>query len=193
MANTTVELLAPPGQTLTLELYALGSDVLANSGGADTLIEEANRHGLYTATVTESLAGWYSAHILNAGDALIAVGYVFLSDDTGTYRVMDAVDIPQTGDSFARLGEPAGDSIAADIAAIPAAPVATAIADAVLSRSVSNVETTMPEHSLGTIILQQLESSVSSNTLTILGTDGVTTRFSKTVTTNAQGQITGVS
>jgi hypothetical protein len=65
--------------------------------------------------------------------------------------------------------------------------------DAILSHNVSNVETTMPEHCLGTIILAMLEHSISGATLTIKGTDGSTSRFTKTLTTNALANpITGI-
>lgn len=76
---------------------------------------------------------------------------------------------------------------------IPTAEMLTASIDAILSRNVSNVETTMPEHCLGTIILAMLEHSISGSTLTIKGTDGSTTRFTKTLTTNAAADpITGI-
>ena len=76
---------------------------------------------------------------------------------------------------------------------IPTAEMLTASIDAILSRNVSNVETTMPEHCLGTIILAMLEHSISGATLTIKGTDGSTTRFTKTLTTNASADpITGI-
>ena len=76
---------------------------------------------------------------------------------------------------------------------IPTAALSTASIDAILSRNVSNVETTMPEHCLGTIILAMLEHSISGATLTIKGTDGSTSRFTKTLTTNASADpITGI-
>jgi hypothetical protein len=74
-----------------------------------------------------------------------------------------------------------------------AAELDTASIDAILSRNVSNVETTMPEHCLGTIMLAMLEHSISGSTLTIKGTDGSTSRFTKTLTTNASADpITGI-
>jgi hypothetical protein len=76
---------------------------------------------------------------------------------------------------------------------VPTAEMLTASIDAILSRNVSNVETTMPEHCLGTIILAMLEHSISGATLTIKGTDGSTSRFTKTLTTNASADpITGI-
>lgn len=70
------------------------------------------------------------------------------------------------------------------------------VADSILSRSVASVEATMPEHCLGTIVLAILEWAINSGAgeLVIKGTDGVTTRFTKTLTETADdGQvITGV-
>ena len=74
-----------------------------------------------------------------------------------------------------------------------ASALSTTSLDAILARDVDNVETTMPEHCLGTVILAMLEHSISGSTLTIKGTDGSTTRFTKTLTTNASADpITGI-
>jgi len=59
------------------------------------------------------------------------------------------------------------------------------IADAILQRNVSNVEATAPEHSLATIILATLESSIAGSTWKIKRTNGTTVHASKTVTTDA--------
>ena len=61
---------------------------------------------------------------------------------------------------------------------------ANEIADAILSRNVSNVEANAPEHSLATIILATLESSITGSTWKIKRTDGTTVHASKTVTTD---------
>lgn len=69
-----------------------------------------------------------------------------------------------------------------------------AIADAILTRDVSNVEATEVVHSLYTIILATLESSISDTTWTIKQTDGSTTHQTKTVTLDAGADpITGVT
>ena len=72
-----------------------------------------------------------------------------------------------------------------------------AIADAILSRNVSNVEAAIKaaddEHTLATVILAILESAISGTTWTIKQTDGATTQFSKTVTVDEDANpITGV-
>lgn len=77
---------------------------------------------------------------------------------------------------------------------LAALPTATENADALLGRNVSNVEATAGEHTLCTIVLASLESSVSGTTWTIKRTDGSTTHATKTVTSSASANpITGVS
>jgi hypothetical protein len=71
---------------------------------------------------------------------------------------------------------------------------AEAVADAVLSRDMSEVEAAAPEHSLCTVVLAALESSTSSTQWVIKRTDGTTTHVTKTVTTDPDAEpITGVS
>ncbi len=75
---------------------------------------------------------------------------------------------------------------------------ATAIADAILSRNVSNVQAAVKaagdKHCLATIILGVLESVVSGGTWTIKQTDGSTTQFALTATTDsAANPVTGVA
>lgn len=86
------------------------------------------------------------------------------------------------------------DNLPANPAATSDIPSATAIADLVLSRSVANVETTAGEHTICTLVLAALESSVIGATWTIKRTDGTTTHVTKTVTTDASAEpITGVT
>jgi len=56
------------------------------------------------------------------------------------------------------------------------------IADAILSRNVSNVEVGLGEHTLGTIVLCILESVRSGTTWTIKRSDSTTTHVTKTLT-----------
>ena len=69
-----------------------------------------------------------------------------------------------------------------------------AIADSVLLRNVSNVEATAGEHTICTSVLAMLENSISGTTLTIKRTDGTTTHYTKTLTTDAGADpITGIN
>lgn len=119
---------------------------------------------------------------------------------------------PQTGDSYARLGAPAGASMAADVAAAKADTAAilidtgtdgvvltaaerNAVADGVLSRNVSNVEATAGDHSLCYVVLAMGESNTTANAgkLTVFRTDGTTEFAQKTIATDAAADpITGV-
>jgi hypothetical protein len=85
--SVMIELLAPSGLTLTVELFPYSSDVIANGAGGDALAEATNRKGLYTATVAETLSGWHTAHVKLSG-TVISVGDVYLVDGA-TCRVRD--------------------------------------------------------------------------------------------------------
>lgn len=87
MANAIVETYMPQGMTLTLDLFPYASDTAAASG--KTLTEATNRKGLYTATVTEGLTGWHTAHVKQSGN-VIAVSSVYMTDDTSVHRTEDA-------------------------------------------------------------------------------------------------------
>jgi hypothetical protein len=59
---------------------------------------------------------------------------------------------------------------------------------------VSNVEASAAEHTLCTAILAMLEHSISGTTLTIKRTDGSTTHYTKTLTTDAGAEpITAIT
>ena len=64
----------------------------------------------------------------------------------------------------------------------------TELADAILSRNVSNVEVGLGEHTLGTIVLCILESVRSGTTWTIKRSDSTTTHVTKTLTLDASAQ-----
>jgi len=73
-------------------------------------------------------------------------------------------------------------------------PTAIENADALLIRSVSNVEATAGEHTLCTVILASLESSRSGTTWTIKRTNGSTTHATKTLTVDAAADpVVGVT
>jgi hypothetical protein len=105
-------------------------------------------------------------------------------DDIATQTSVD--DLPTNAELTTALGT-------ADDAVLAAIPSATTIADAVLSRGVSNVEDTANTTSLAAVILAMLESSISGTTWTIRKTGG-STFVAKTVTVDASADpITGVT
>jgi len=112
----------------------------------------------------------------------------------------DAITSSEIADNAITAAKIATDAItAAKIAAdaITSSEFATSaaqeIADEILKRGVSNVESSADAHSLATIILATLESSLSGTTWTIKKTDG-TTFTTKTVVTDPTAEpITSVT
>ena len=70
----------------TLELYPFGSDTIAVA--ALTLTEATNRKGLYSTTTTAGLTGWHHA-IIKVSTQVIAVGIVYMTNDTTIHRVKE--------------------------------------------------------------------------------------------------------
>jgi len=137
------------------------------------------------ATSTRLASSSYVAP-LDAAGVRSAVGLASANLDT------QLADLPTNSELSTALAG-ADDATLAAIAAL-SIPTTTQIADAVLSRSVSNVEGSAAEHTLCTVVLAMLESSVSGTAWTIKRTDGSTTHATKTVTTDATAHpITGVS
>lgn len=193
MADTIVDCFAPAGLTLQLKLYAEASDTEAASVA---LTEATNRKGYYTsAAITAALTGFHVGNVITtSGSNLIASGWVYLADTADSYFLSDQIAGMATQSTVRRLDDlnnfdPASDTVAnvttvASVTAI-AASERDAVADAVLVRNVSNVETTAGEHTLCTTILAGLEFAVSGNTLTIYETDGATVHATKTLSTSA--------
>ena len=112
--------------------------------------------------------------------------------DTELPALTNAVaDLPTNAELATALGT-ADDATLAAIAAL-SIPDANTVADAVLSRGVSNVEDTADTTSLAALLLAAFESSVSGTTWTIRKTGG-TTFVVKTVTVDAAADpITGIT
>lgn len=95
MANTIIRYGGPSGLAIKLELYPSGSNVIANTLGGDTFVEETDAEngdgtGFYLATVTENLAGNYRA-VIKSGASVLDNGWVYdLADDTDTYEIVKA-------------------------------------------------------------------------------------------------------
>ncbi|NQT15767.1 MAG: hypothetical protein HQ582_23620, partial [Planctomycetes bacterium] len=177
--------------------------------------------GQILSDATPFAGGSVDAAISSRAEASTALSNVTWTDARAVY--LDNIDghTAQTGDTYARVGAPAGASIAADIAAMKADTAAIladtgtdgvvvadgsktgyslasaeydGIADAVLARNVEEVEAIAAEHSLSTVVLAALESQIVGTTWTIKRTDGSTTHATKTVAKDASAEpITGVS
>lgn len=125
--------------------------------------------------------------------------------DTGTTipAQITALNDLSTADIDARLAAydpPTRAELTSDIASVLSAvsglndPTATAIADAILSRSVTNTEDTASTDSLTELILAALHSSQTSTVLTIKKTDDTATFNTRTlVTSTTKPGVTSVS
>jgi len=145
---------------------------------------------------------------LDAAGIRGAIGLASADLDTQLTALSEYVDcLPATldGSTFTNLPDVTTDSesrtaskatgfaVAGDAMALTAGE-RNSVADAIVQRDVDNVEATMPEHCLGTVILAMLESAISGTTWTIKRTDGSTTHATKTVTVDADASpITGVT
>ena len=154
----------------------------AAPAGSPAEIDSANAPGVYKLALT-------------AGECTCNVGVL-----SGSSSTSNVVIIPLTI-TFEQLPVPVAGSngglptVDADnhVAGITQAG-RNAVADAILARDVDQVEATAPEHSLCTIVLATLESSISGTTWSIKRTDGATTHATKTVTKDPTAEpITGVS
>ena len=88
----------------------------------------------------------------------------------------------------------ANDALRRTVAVSPADTELTAIADAVLGRSVAYVEDTAGVYTIAGLILAAFESSAPGTTWTIKKTDGTTTFATRTLTEDANANpVTGVS
>jgi hypothetical protein len=85
MATATVEFDCLQGMTLTLELYAVGSDTLVASSSAS---ERSNDRGSYVANVSAP-AGTYRVRVRTAANVTVARGILRHQDVDGTERVTD--------------------------------------------------------------------------------------------------------
>jgi hypothetical protein len=113
----------------------------------------------------------------------------------------DAIDADALADGAITAATFAAGAITATVIATGAidadalaADAGTELADAILSRNVSNVEASAGEHTLCTVVLAMLEHEISGTTLTIKKTDGSTTLYTKTLTKDANAEpITAIT
>jgi len=120
------------------------------------------------------------------------VAFTFIGSGAVPVSIQTYPTFPQTGDSFARIGAPAGASISADIDALP---TAVENADALLNRDMSS-GTDSGSPSVRTVrqALRFLRNkwSISGTTLTVTKEDDSTSSWTSTVTATAGADpITG--
>jgi hypothetical protein len=133
-------------------------------------------------TLTAQQVWEYATRTLSSFGSLVsdvwsAVSRTITGGTIGTYTG----NTPQTGDSFARLGAPAGASLAADVAGIPAAVMAQT-SDSV---SVATILKVLMAALIG-------KATVAGNTVSFKGRDGTTTVVSVTVGESAGERTSSV-
>jgi hypothetical protein len=166
------------GGLVSADVTAISTDTTA----ANNL--EAALDGTGGVSITATFAGNLSGNVTGSVGSIAAGGIAAASFAAGA---IDATAIA--------TGAIDADAIAADAIGSSelAASAATEIADAILSRNVSNVEGSAAEHTLCTVVLALLEWSVAATTWTINRTDGVTPHATKTLTAAAGDPITSVT
>lgn len=179
-------------------------DTESATGAGKTGLTEASS-GLIISTIAnnESSATTYTSAASNVETITTLGTYAAPTAGKVRFKQVDATNFPGVYEiqiADARFAVASSKSLLVSIQATGIAPVLAEIqldqSDQLLSRNVSNVEGTMGEHTLGTIVLATLENAISGTTLTIYRTDGSTTHATKTLTKTAASTadvITGVA
>ena len=130
----------------------------------------------------------------------VAVGSMASDTITASAIAADAVAELQNGVATAAALSAAAAEISAILAdtgtdgVVISSATANAIADAILSRNVSNTEATAAEHTLTTIVLAILESARTTTDWNIYRTNGSTVHAAKSISTDAAAlPVVGVS
>lgn len=83
MPTQQIEFEAPSGMTLTVKLYAIGSDAVAYN--ASSCIEQTNRKGFYIATFGNVSAGTYQL-VATVGATAVAIWWGYAEDTNTTFQ-----------------------------------------------------------------------------------------------------------
>lgn len=89
MATQTIEFGAPAGQTVTVRLFAAGSDTVVATA---TATARTNATGVYTAAFTDLTSGLYRLIGTNAAGTLLCQWWVRTLAATGTYPATETPD-----------------------------------------------------------------------------------------------------
>lgn len=190
--------------TISNILRVFLQDTESATGAGKTGLTEASS-GLIISTIAnnESSATTYTSAASNVETITTLGTYAAPTAGKVRFKQVDATNFPGVYEiqiADARFAVASSKSLLVSIQATGIAPVLAEIqldlSDQLLSRNVSNVEGTMGEHTLGTIVLATLENAISGTTLTIYRTNGSTTHATKTLTKTAASTadvITGVA
>jgi hypothetical protein len=158
--------------------------------------------GLIISTIAnnESTATTYTAAASNVETITTLGTFAAPTASKCRFKEVDATNFPGVYEiqiADARFAVTDSKQLLVAVQASGIAPVIAEIqldqSDQMLKRNMSKVEATAEEHTLCTLVLANLENTISGTTLTIRRTDGSTTHYSKTLTTNASAiPITGI-
>lgn len=188
--------------------YSLVTAPLDASGTAaavwDALLASYTTAGTFGGRVVRSTNSNNSVAITGANHVAADIHELQPAVIQATHFSLGAVDANAlAADAASEIASAVRTNLATELGRIDAAtstratpadiPSAVTIADAVLSRSVANVESSAAEHTLCTLVLAALEGAISGNTWTIRRSNGSTTHYVKTVTADANASpIVGV-
>ena len=189
IATVDLDWIINPDNTSTFDVTAFAGSVISDEGVAQAGANQA----ITFATTASAYDDIYNGSFVTITSGTGAGQTRTITDYDGTSKVADVDSVwstnPDVTSGYAVTPAGASDSTAGS----DTGPTAIEIADALLSRDISNVEDTASEYSICTIILSTLESSITDTTWTIRKTGGAT-YLTKTVTIDSNADpITGVT
>ena len=192
--HSTTDTLITNRTLLAASYFDPAVDAVANVTLVATTTTNTDMVGTDGANTTVPDAAGTAASLHSTTDTLITNRTLLAAAyfDPAVDAVANVTLVATTTTNTDMVGTDGANTTVPDAAGV--VPTAIENADALLTRDVSNVEATEVVHSLYTIILATLESSISGTTWTIKQTDGSTTHQTKTVTVDAGADpITGVT
>ncbi len=161
-----------------------GTGALVNADSLPTAgaIHNGVADGTVTVTVTNTSTGVYKATgsipggYASGDDFQVEISATVSSVASGGIKDYGTLDGQRVSDAYARIGAPAGASVAADIAAIP---------PALLKYDVGTVTGEAKFSPLNALRMIRNKLSISGSTLTVFKEDGSTPAYTNTLSTTA--------
>jgi hypothetical protein len=176
-------------------------DSTSASGGGKTGLTHTST-GLIISTIAdvEASATTYTSAASNVETITTLGTFAAPTSSKCRFKEIDATNFPGVYEiqiADARFSVTNSKQLLISVQASGISPVIAEIqldqSDQILKRNMAKVEASAEEHTLCTLVLANLENSISGTTLTIKRTNGSTTHVTKTLTTNASAiPITGI-
>ena len=188
----------PPGRTLTVDVYAAGSDT--KSVTARALTAQTNRTSVYGCDITEALAGHYVCYVKNGGVVVAVRHCATLADDTNEYDFLPYSDAATvyggintvagtitTLDTLDTAQDVEHDATQLAIANTLTTSDLTDIADAILTRDWTAVTGEAERSALNALRFLRNKWTVSGGTLSVKKEDDSTEAWNAVVSVNSTG------